>query len=945
MSLYTKIIDRQKLSMAWDRVKKNRPACGVDNVTWEMYDNEKKENIRRLHVELAEHTYEPLPVKSVTIYKGEKAREIALYTMRDKNVQQAIAVELTRIYDHMFSACAYAYRPNKSALSALEVVENVIKKGGVKWSLKADIAHFFDTIDTRMLEKKLAENISEKDVVSLILKDCTAPRLTEDGELTERRRGVYQGSAIAPVLSNIYMMDFDREMERLCPFYLRYSDDILVLTENKEEAEAILQRLKTWMESLGLALNEKKTCISEIAEGFRFLGYAYDCDGKSIPPKARDDLAERLETMWYTSKGLSVKERLRKGAEILEGWSQYFQGERSPGSIEEYAVVLYMTGNKAVEIPPAFLAGRKELHNTDREICRWLAETWKKHEDPAMELAEYEDYFLGSEADAGVVIEKSCRDDLLEQYRALLVEEQEDLYRDIMQLYTEAGCYNKASLVAEQIKRFQLAAEERKRPVIQFPDDTEDRNSRLRLTKEQWESYYRNFVGREDLYVEELPGRNNRRECRQVPAPLDDEVLKEHISGQRTVGTYVQRCNATAKYMVIDIDVSKRAILEAGDAPDVMRSYLQKAADLAAEFEHILRTLGLTGYIEESGFRGYHIWVLFTEWIPLRYIHMLEEIIENKVGGMDAALSVEYFPNKTRVNSKKPGQAMKLPFGFHIRSGRQSWFLNESFERVDDVGAYISQMVKHSLPVIRKIIGASAAVLDKPPHLPVAEKKVDEDLEAFQEASDNVLLVLKKCNLMRYLCQKAKNTGYLTHFERLSLLYVFGHMGEEGESFLHSVMGFTLNYQYHVTQKFISKKPEKPISCIKLRDQYQKITAEYGCSCNFKRIKNCYPSPVLHAIKSGQDDSQITLPVSRTVSKEKEAKLCEELNLNKTVQSLVVKILEFKKQKRGIEKNVTKLEKELEQLFDEAQINCLEVEYGLLVRRKKEQGYEWVVEI
>ena len=171
MSLYTKIIDRQKLSMAWNRVKKNRPACGVDNITWEMYDKGKKENIGQLHRELAEHTYEPLPVKSVTIYKGEKAREIALYTMRDKNVQQAIAVELTRIYDHMFSACTYAYRPNRSALSALEAVENVLKKGAVRWCLKADIAHFFDTIDTGMLERMLTETISEKDVVSLILKE------------------------------------------------------------------------------------------------------------------------------------------------------------------------------------------------------------------------------------------------------------------------------------------------------------------------------------------------------------------------------------------------------------------------------------------------------------------------------------------------------------------------------------------------------------------------------------------------------------------------------------------------------------------------------------------------------------------------------------------------------------------------------------------------------
>ena len=103
---------------------------------------------------------------------------------------------------------------------------------------------------------------------------------------------------------------------------------------------------------------------------------------------------------------------------------------------------------------------------------------------------------------------------------------------------------------------------------------------------------------------------------------------------------------------------------------------------------------------------------------------------------------------------------------------------------------------------------------------------------------------------------------------------------------------------------------------------------------------------MLHAIKSGQDEnSDITLPTSRTLSKEKEAKVCDELNLNKKAYDITRKILEFKKQKRGIDKNITKLEKELERLFDDVQIDCLEVEYGMLVRRKTDTGYEWIVEI
>lgn len=944
MSLYSKIIDQQKLMMAWDRVKKNRPACGVDHVTWEMYDEKKKENIRQLNIELTAHEYKPLPVKLVTIYREEKAREIALYAMRDKNVQQAIAVELTRIYDSRFSRCAYAYRPDKSALAALDEIEGAIKNLHMLWSVKLDIAHFFDTIDVRRLKVKLTEGVREEDVLDLIVRDCTAPSLTDDGELVEKKRGIYQGSAIAPILSNIYMMDFDREMEQACPYYVRYSDDILILTRQKEQAEALLSQVKLWMERIGLALNEKKTCIRKISEGFQFLGYEFNESGKTIPVKAQDNLAERLETMWYSNKALPIEERLQKGAEILDGWTQYFRGDRSLSSICEYAVILYMTEHKDVELPKEFLSRRKELQNTDKTLCKWLADRWGRKSEPGLELMEYEDYYQLSGNDTDVIIKESYLSELVGKYRALIVEESEELYTDIMQAYSDAGSYNKASAVMDRLHCYKAASENRSKPVISLGTDTDSGLPQVKLTKEQLDIYFRNFVGRDDTYAEETIERTGRRSCVQVFAPLDDEVLKKHMAGQLTAATYVQRGNATAKYLVIDIDVSRKVLLESGSTAKSMEPYMQKAANLTAMICGDLRRLGLTGYIEESGFRGYHIWILFTEWIPVRYIHLLEDIIEQKAGEVPPELSIEFFPNKARIVGGKPGQSVKLPFGFHVKSGRQSRFLTEYFQPVEDMGKYISEMARFSLLAVKRIIGATESAAQQ--GVQMVEKKVDEDLSAFQGASDNVLLVLRKCNLMRYLCQKAHSTGYLTHFERLSLLYVFGHMGEEGEEFLHMVMGFTLNYQYHVTQKFISKMPAKPVSCIKLRDQYQKITAEYGCSCNFNRIKNCYPSPVLHAIKAGQDeDSQITLPTSRTLSKEKEAQVCDELNMNKKVRDITAKILEFKKQKRGIDKNIDKLEKELEKLFDDAGIDCMEVEYGMLVRRKTQAGYEWIVEI
>lgn len=177
-------------------------------------------------------------------------------------------------------------------------------------------------------------------------------------------------------------------------------------------------------------------------------------------------------------------------------------------------------------------------------------------------------------------------------------------------------------------------------------------------------------------------------------------------------------------------------------------------------------------------------------------------------------------------------------------------------------------------------------------------------------------------------------------------MYVFGHVGDDGKRFVHQVMSYTINYKYNVTEKFIRKCPEKPISCMKLRNQYKSVTAEIGCSCIFRRNDKCYPSPVLHAISSSSEDNNVvTIPTSRTLTEEKSKDVADEMNIHKRAQALATRILELKKQRRGIDSSVRKVEKELERLFDEENIESLELEMGLLVRRKKENGYEWLIEI
>lgn len=957
MSIYSKIIDIQKLGQAWDRVKKNKPAPGADNVTYEMFDERRREELRQLNLELLEHRYESLPVKLTNLYKGEKVRTIALFSMRDKVVQQSLAHELGKIYEPLFSAGTYAYRPGQSALEALKLIEDKIIGQKNLWILKMDIRSYFDCIPHEGLLHVLEKRIREQDVLELIRAVIRAKVLDpRTGELKENEIGIYQGSSCAPILSNIYLMDFDREMEKRCSFYIRYCDDILVLESAEQKARELYEYSRMYMEQKGLELKENKTELHQLGgvEGFSYLGYQFTENGRSVPAKAVSSLTERLETLWLTS-GLDMEERLKKGREILNGWEQYYRGERRPGSMIEYVILLTMVQNKSPEILDSIEKRRFEQINFYKDIAGYMADYWKCKGNLKNSIREYEQFFQVPDEDKPLPKSEETmkyEEELVQRYAQMLIRPSEETCSDIMQLYTDLGAYGKASYFWEKKREYAGKAQ------IEIPEATitateipvEETGKTMTAAKEDSnilaevniQDYMDLFVGREDTYARETCGAGNKRMSEQVPEPLTEEMIRQHLSGDVILGTYVQRPNGTSKYVVFDIDISKKILLQYDYGSSEFNAYKQNAAEYASKLCKILHRMGMTGYIEDSGFRGYHVWVFFTGWIPVRYINRFTECVQKELGDSGDGITMEVFPNSARIRAGKFGQKIRLPLGVHIRTGNRSYFIDVQFRPITDYKDYFSGVAKFSLNAVQKVLGT---------YLPETKeqekyKVVDTDLEKFGTLSETVRIVLEKCSLMRYLCQKAASTGYLSHFERMSILHVFGHMGDEGREFVHTVMAFTLNYQYDTTEKFILKIPEKPISCAKLREQYKLITAEYGCSCNFKRTKNCYPSPVLHAIKnSGEEESGITVPISRTISKAKEEKVYEELNIHKQTEKLAQRIIELKKQKRGLDRSIRKTEEELQKIFDNAGIDCLEIAMGLLVRRKKGEEYEWLIEL
>ncbi len=933
MGLYTKIIDRQKLFEAWKKVKSNHPAPGSDHVTVEEFENREREEIANLSIELKEKRYVCKPVKTVTIQKDEKEREVSLYSVRDKIVQTSIAVELTRLFDARLSKNAFAYRKDKSALNAIGIIEDELKSARYRYFCKLDIHKFFDCIPLDTLRAKLRNLIQENDVLDLIFLQLCAPSFGANGELTKKKIGIYQGNAFSPILSNLYLSELDRAMDRFMVFYGRYSDDCILLANEKNDLERAKAEIEKTLHALGLKFNSDKTRTGEISEGFSYLGYLFDDKGKQIPVKAKQKLNDSLEDVWLDSKNQSILEKLEKCSRILNGWEQYYRGEDKIHNIYEFTTLMYMLRNKPER--KALFEKRREFFNHFKEIAVYLLEIWKENRQYHLQILEYEQYFgLG---DGKEFMENSVLyHEILEIYSRLLQNAEEETWGELLQAYMDLEKYDIAEKIQDKLKeRKQEGGFVHFQSESATEEEPEDSEANLEILEDM-------FVGREDYYVRETFSDTQKRQTDYIPEPLTKEVLSLHLKGRETIGTYIMRNNNTVKYLVFDIDISKKMLSTKNYN---LQEGLKSALKQAKTMQDMLKNMGLHGYIEFSGFRGYHLWIFFREWLPIRYVNVLAEIILSRSVESKGEITVEAFPNKFKKNLGSAGQRLKIPYGIHLLSGKRSHFLDSFGNPLLDLVGFSNSAARYSLEQIRRVIGANISEVSRTDKSN-GESLIEVDFEKLGNPAASLAVTIQGCNLCKYLINKAANTGYLTHMERQSILYVFGHLGEDGKEFVHKVMEFTLNYQYHVTQRFIDKIPEKPISCIKLREQYKQITAEYGCNCTFKRTRNCYPSPVMHAIKNNNDDCRdITIPTGRKITEARVEKVYDEINIHVKVQELAAKLMELKKQSRNLSKSVRKVESELCSVYDSANTDAIEVDLGVLIRRKCGNGYEWVIEI
>ena len=336
--LLDKMLERNNLRLAYQRVVHNGGAPGIDGVTVKDLQAHLKERWDTVKAELLEGTYKPAPVRRVEIPKpGGGVRLLGIPTVMDRLIQQALLQVMTPIFDPYFSPNSFGFRPGKRAHDAVKQAQAYIQEG-YRYVVDMDLEKFFDRVNHDILMARVAQKVKDKRVLKLIRGYLNAG-VMENGVTKETVEGTPQGGPLSPLLANILLDDLDQELTKREHRFVRYADDCNIFVKSKRAGERVMNSVIQFVEGkLKLRVNREKSAVDRPWKR-KFLGFSFLPNRQAtirLAPKTIERFKEKIREITNRTRPMSMSERILKLNQYLMGWIGYFKLAAAKSYCEQF---------------------------------------------------------------------------------------------------------------------------------------------------------------------------------------------------------------------------------------------------------------------------------------------------------------------------------------------------------------------------------------------------------------------------------------------------------------------------------------------------------------------------------------------------------------------------------------------------------------------------------